>query len=82
MKQEDYLLKAFAMNPNSFMQLLQRDYSTQLQEFEELCKSTNTLGEFRASPLIFILANQSKDLLGIATEFMDDDNGEEEKQDE
>ena len=80
MKQEDYLLKAFAMNPNSFMQLLQRDYSTQLQEFEELCKSTNTLGEFRASPLIFILANQSKDLLGIATEFMDD-NGEE-KQDE
>ena len=68
---EEYLATAFEMNGKKFLKSFQRTHNRVFENYEKLCSENGNLEEFRANPLVFILANDPLCCTAIAKRFID-----------
>ena len=69
--QEEYLTTAFKLNGEEFLKFFKAVCGPLLCKYETLCRDNGYLDEFRANPLVFIMANQPQCCTFVAKMFID-----------
>mmetsp|Transcript_101225 Transcript_101225/g.326715 ORF Transcript_101225/g.326715 Transcript_101225/m.326715 type:complete len:154 (-) Transcript_101225:180-641(-) len=71
MTDEEYLMAALELDPKAFLAFFSEVNPQTRRKYEDLCRQNNTLDEFTASPLIFILANNPRCCTPIAKAYVE-----------
>ena len=69
--QEKYLTTALELNGEEFLKFFKEVCDPLLCKYETLCRDNGYLDEFRANPLVFIMANQPQCCTFVAKMFID-----------
>ena len=64
-------MAAFKLEATTFHNYFEAEYPEVRRRYEQLCQANDNLEEFRASPLVFILANKPKCCMHVAKRFID-----------
>jgi len=70
MTQEEYLTAAFELNGEEFLKFFEETCGRVFHNYEALCRDHGNLEDFRANPLVFILANEPACCTSIAKMFI------------
>ena len=68
---DEYLMAAFELDATAFLKYFQAEHPQVHGRYEQLCQANGNLEEFRASPLVFILANKPMCCVHVAKRFID-----------
>uniref|UniRef100_A0A7S2AN82 Uncharacterized protein n=1 Tax=Alexandrium andersonii TaxID=327968 RepID=A0A7S2AN82_9DINO len=68
---DDYLAEALCMDAEDFLTYFGKVNPQVQKRYTDLCRQNNTLDDFLASPLVFILANRPKCCTYVATGYID-----------
>ena len=68
---DEYLMAALERGDTAFLGYFERTHPELHRRYETLCRDNGKLEEFRANPLVFILANQPECCTHVAKRFID-----------
>ena len=68
---DEYLMAALELGDTEFLGYFERTRPELYRRYETLCRDNGKLEEFRANPLVFILANQPECCTHVAKRFID-----------